>query len=296
MNHIVKRINDLEILEKPDAKYSIWIPDRGICLMDDFNTIEDAVSIARSIKEYTQKCKKYLALSAPAKPLLIDFWMTMEEHDLRARKHFSIYGTAPKIMKNERGIPFLSFEEGEMFQFENGERIPFTPMEKNALGDHFTLEEVMLDVLERLSRNETDVLIPLYCCAEANAYVSVFRRYIAANAERKIPFFIPFDNRLLHLVCATPRFLFYDDYLMMPVMFRTSDGTVISNNEFADIGFLDISNNIQKGTDKELAYNTFPIKSLSDFVSSNFGSLSPKISFYPNREVEAMDDCDELPF
>lgn len=296
MNHVVRRINNLEILKKANEKYSIWIPDKEICLMDDFNTIEEAVSRTQSIKEYTQKCKNDLVLSAPEKPLLVDFWMTMEQHDLRERKHFSIYGTIPKIMMNEHGIPFLSFEKGEMFQFENGERIPFTPMEKNALGDRFTLEEVMLDVLERLARNETDVFIPCHCCNMVNTYVSIFRKYIAANAEREIPFFIPFENRLLHLVYATARFLFYDDHLAMPVMFRTSDGTVVSDTEFADIGFLSVADDVQKGTDRELTYKAFPITPLSDFVLSNFGPLSSKPIPRPNWAVEITEDCDELPF
>lgn len=45
----------------------------------------------------------------------------------------------------------------------------------------------------------------------------------------------------------------------MPVMFRTDDGTLISNNEFADIGLCDSEQHVEEGTEQLLPFTEYSL-------------------------------------
>ena len=80
--------------------------------------------------------------------------------------------------------------------------------------------------------------------------------------------------------------------LDMPIMFRTDDGTLISNNEFADIGLFNSKQCVQDGTERILPFTEYE----SDMVST--WNLEKKA--YPDSLLDAFEDEDEqedeLPF
>lgn len=53
--------------------------------------------------------------------------------------------------------------------------------------------------------------------------------------------------------------MYYTDSNDKPVMFRTDDGTLISNNEFADIGLCDSEQNVEEGTEQLLPFTMYSL-------------------------------------
>lgn len=100
----------------------------------------------------------------------------------------------------------------------------------------------------------------------------------------------------MKLEFATDRFLYYDDELEMPVMFRTEDGTLVSNNEFSEIGYLDSLDAIELGEESVLAFEAPPVQSVREFVSSHFPDAEK--DEMPELAISAvpLDDDDILPF
>ena len=228
--------------------------------------------------------------------LLLDFWMQYEEKGRCARKRFTLYGDTPEIRLNLNALPYIHIQNGKMFEIENGNAQPFTPRLKINTGKPFSVEEVLQDVVMRLARNETGVMDPVFVNEVVKTYAEAFHKTIAAHQGRNIPYYILFDKRFLKLEFATDRFLYYDDELEMPVMFRTEDGTLVSNNEFSEIGYLDSLDAIELGEESVLAFEAPPVQSVQEFVSSHFPNAEK--DEMPELAISAvpLDDDDILPF
>lgn len=56
---------------------------------------------------------------------------------------------------------------------------------------------------------------------------------------------------------ATNEFLYYEDSNYMPLMFRTVDGTLVSDNEFADMGLYESEENVENGTEHILPFTDY---------------------------------------
>ena len=56
-------------------------------------------------------------------------------------------------------------------------------------------------------------------------------------------------------------------------MFRTDDGTLVSDNEFADIGFTESEQNVEDGTEHLLAFTDYDLESVFD--SEGGGDMEP---------------------
>lgn len=56
---------------------------------------------------------------------------------------------------------------------------------------------------------------------------------------------------------ATDRFLYYLYEYEGILMFRTEDGTVVSDNEFAEMGYWESKENVEKGTEHILAFTEY---------------------------------------
>lgn len=202
--------------------------------------------------------------------LLLDFWMQCEEKGARTKKRFTLHGEEPELRLDLDGLPYIRIRHGSLFEIE-GENIHlFTPRAKNETGEPFSVREVLQDVLQRLARNETGILEPVYVSEIVKTYVGAFRKAIAAHQGRDIPYYIIFDGRFLKLEFATDRFLYYDDNLEMPVMFRTEDGTLVSNNEFAEIGYYQSLDAIEQEEEAALTLKPQSEWSLQEFVTNCF--------------------------
>ena len=72
-----------------------------------------------------------------------------------------------------------------------------------------------------------------------------------------IPYFIFHSGDMARLAYATNEFLYYEDSNGMPLMFRTDDGTLVSDNEFADMGLYESEENVENGTEQILPFTDY---------------------------------------
>lgn len=228
--------------------------------------------------------------------LLLDFWMQYEEKGERTRKRFMLYGDAPEFRLDQNSLPHLHIQNGRIIEIRNGCARPFTPRPKNSTGEPFSAEDVLQDVMMRLARNETGIMEPVFLSEVVKTYMEAFHKAIAAHQGRDIPYYIVFDGRFLRLMFATNRFLYYDDELEMPVMFRTEDGTLVSDNEFSEIGYLDSLDAIERGEELALPFELQPEQSVQEFMARHFPGAEKDETPEPSSSAVPMDDDDILPY
>ena len=65
------------------------------------------------------------------------------------------------------------------------------------------------------------------------------------------------DGDIARLAYATNEFLYYEDSNYMPLMSRTVDGTLVSDNEFADMGLYESEENVENGTEHILPFTDY---------------------------------------
>lgn len=232
--------------------------------------------------------------------LLLDCWIHYTEKEVQVKKRFTLHGDRPQLCVNRENIPYIKVENGQIFEINGEDATPFTPFPKNAQDEPFSVMEVLQDLLMRLSRNETGVVEPLFISEIVHVYISAFHSTIAAHQDRDIPYYIVFDNRFLKLAFGTDRFLYYDDSLAMPVMFHTKDGTLVANNEFADIGYYNSLDAVLKGSETPLDIKVYPDLDAQEFVSRRFygqvdADAIPDDSHNPPEEETIVEE-DDLPF
>ena len=81
-------------------------------------------------------------------------------------------------------------------------------------------------------------------------------------------------------------------------MIRTTDGSIVSNNEFANIGFYQSLDAVQEGKEKQVIFTKLPCVNMSSFVEKYFG-LSAPVSAHSQLLVfdsSVSENADELPF
>lgn len=231
--------------------------------------------------------------------LLLDFWINVTVERVKRHVHLVMYGDNPRIALNSSETPVVAFDNGMMYEIVGGKENPFVPKRKVFSKERFTFEEVMLDILQRITRNETGAFEVVYMCDTVKRFVLPFEEKANTSLVRHIPFRILFDNRLLELQFATDKFLYYDDRLAMPVMIRTSDGSVVSNDEFAEIGFYQSLEAIKSGEEKQMLFTRTPSESMEDFVKKYYDlSVSEHTSnqFLAHKNIGHDEAIDELPF
>ena len=114
-------------------------------------------------------------------------------------------------------------------------------------------DAVQIDRAE-ISRYETGKLPVHYVCPELQEFFDELKKYPAISGERTIPYFIFHGGDIAKLAYATNEFLYYEDSNYMPLMFRTVDGTLVSDNEFADMGLYESEENVENGTEHILPF------------------------------------------
>ena len=188
--------------------------------------------------------------------------------------------------------PHYFFENTQVYKEIDGVVSPFPITAVTWYGCQLTADHALEDVVERITRNETGKLTVREVCPELQEFLDEFNKYPAISGERTIPYFILLDGDIARLAYATNRFLYYADGNNMPIMFRTDDGTLISNNEFADIGLFNSKQCVQDGTERILPFTEYE----SDMVST--WNLEKKA--YLDSLLDAFEDEDEqedeLPF
>lgn len=156
------------------------------------------------------------------------------------------------------------FENIQVYKETDGVVSPFHITGVAWAGYQLTADHALRDVLGRMSRNETGKLTVHYVCPEIQAFLDVFKKYPAIHGERTIPYFIFHSGEIARLSYATNEFLYYlvdDDMLLM---FRTNDGTLVSDNEFAGIGLCESEQNVEDGMEHILPFTDYDIENVFD--------------------------------
>ena len=100
------------------------------------------------------------------------------------------------------------------------------------------------------------------------------------------------DGDIARLAYATNWFLYYADGNNMPIMFRTDDGTLISNNEFADIGLFNSKQCVQDGTERILPFTEYESDMVSAWNLEKQAYLDSLLDAFEDEDEQE----DELPF
>ena len=231
------------------------------------------------------------------KMLLLNFWTNIRWKDVKGHFRFRVYGNNPFLVLNLDNVPYLIFNDGDMVQVVDGKEEPFTLRVKDDAGNRFTPQDVVQDCMERSARNETDGFEVEYACDLIQAYINAFKETVAnSSLVRIIPYFIIFNDRLLKLSYATDKFLFYDDMLEMPVMFRTIDGSLVSNNEFAEIGFWQTVDAVQEKEEKQLEIRQYPDMTMEEFVNKHFPDAIRAADHQADTSAPDEEDAMDLPW
>lgn len=150
-----------------------------------------------------------------------------------------------------------NFENTQVYKEADGVVSPFPITAVNWAGDHLTSDDALSDMIGRISRNETGTLTVHYICPELQEFFDELKKYPAINSERMVPYFIFHRDDIARLAYATNEFLYYEDSNGMPLMFRTDDGTLVSDNEFADMGLYESEENVENGTEHTLPFTDY---------------------------------------
>lgn len=149
------------------------------------------------------------------------------------------------------------FDNTQVYKETDGIVSPFQITAVAWAGYQLTADHALNDVIGRISRNETGKLAVHYICPELQEFFNVLKKYPAISGERTIPYFIFHRGDIAKLAYATNEFLYYVDSSDMPLMFRTDDGTLVSDNEFADIGLCESEENVENGTEQILSFTDY---------------------------------------
>ena len=149
------------------------------------------------------------------------------------------------------------FENAQVYKETDGIVSPFQITAVAWAGYQVTADHALNDVIGRISRNETGTLAVHYICPELQSFFDELKKYPAINGERTVPYFIFHSGDMARLAYATNEFLYYEDSNGMPLMFRTDDGTLVSDNEFADMGLYESEENVENGTEQILPFTDY---------------------------------------
>ena len=156
------------------------------------------------------------------------------------------------------------FENTQIYKETDGIVSPFQITAVAWAGYQLTADHALRDVIGRISRNETGKLTVHYVCPELQEFLDMFKKYPAIHGERTIPYFIFHRGDVARLCYATNEFLYYVGDDDMPLMFRTDDGTLVSDNEFAEIGLCESEQNVEDGTEHLLPFTGYDLESAFD--------------------------------
>ena len=167
-----------------------------------------------------------------------------------------------KKTDNDRGCQWLrrildDIRVHNVYKETDGVLSPFVIKAVNWYGVRQTPDDALKDVAGRITRNETGMLTVNDIWPELKEALDEFKKYPAITGDRIFPYFIYYGGDIAKLDYATDRFLYYLYEYEGILMFRTEDGTVVSDNEFAEMGYWESKENVEKGTEHILAFTEY---------------------------------------
>ena len=149
------------------------------------------------------------------------------------------------------------FENAQIYKETDGAVSQFQITAVAWEGYQLTADHALNDVIGRISRNEIGKLTVHCVCPELQEFFDELKKYPAISGDRTIPYFIFHRGDIARLAYAPNEFLYYADSNDMPLMFRTVDGTLVSDNEFADMGLYESEENVENGTEHILPFTDY---------------------------------------
>lgn len=221
--------------------------------------------------------------------------MKILDFDLES-SHFIIEADVSPRQKADDGMECqwlkYNFENTQIYKETDGVVSPFQITAVAWAGYKLTADDALKDVIGRISRNETGKLTVHDVCPELQEFLGVFKKYPAISGERTIPYFIFHDGDIAKLAYATNEFLYYEDSNYMPLMFRTVDGTLVSDNEFADMGLYDSEQRVEEGTEYLLPFTEYESDILNTWKLEKEAYLDSLLDTFEDEDEQE----DELPF
>ena len=167
-----------------------------------------------------------------------------------------------KKMDKDRGCQWLrrildDTKVYNVYKEKDGVLSPFVIKAVNWYGVRQTPDDALKDVAGRITRNETETLTVNDIWPEFKEALDEFKKYPAITGDRIVPYFIYYGGDIAKLDYATDRFLYYLYEYEGILMFRTEDGTVVSDNEFAEMGYWESKENVEKGTEHILPFTEY---------------------------------------
>lgn len=187
---------------------------------------------------------------------LMDFWIKNpgECHE----RHFCIDAESLAIGHDEFGNVLLDVSFPVVYEYIEGEKQEFIITTVDWAGRRLNTLDAFNDIISRLSRNETGWMRINDLDISLRNLVETFHRHSALTWEgRNIPYFILFDGYMAALAFATNQFLYYENEMGDILMFGTSDGALISDNEFAEIGFEESQEMSADGQETVLSFTKY---------------------------------------
>ena len=167
-----------------------------------------------------------------------------------------------KKTDNDRGCQWLrhildDIRVHNVYKETDGVISPFVIKAVNWYGVRQTPDDALKDVAGRITRNETGTLTVNNIWPELKQALDEFKKYPAITADRITPYFIYHRGDIAKLDYATDRFLYYQYSCEGLLMFRTEDGAIVSDNEFAEMGYWESKENVEKGTEHILPFTDY---------------------------------------
>ena len=167
-----------------------------------------------------------------------------------------------KKTDNDRGCQWLrrildDIRVHNVYKETDGVLSPFVIKAVNWYGVRQTPDDALKDVAGRITRNETGMLTVNDIWPELKEALDEFKKYPAITGDRIVPYFIYYGGDIAKLDYATDRFLYYLYEYEGLLIFRTEDGTIVSDNEFAEIGYWNSKENVEKGIERLLPFTEY---------------------------------------
>lgn len=187
-----------------------------------------------------------------------------DEQPIGTKERFCIYGTCTwDEIEGMDDIPFQypEFDDLCATQVLDGKEIPYTP-KGASYSRKFNVDDMITSALAtEIWGATTETYLTLYLGKDLRKLIDFYRsdeKYVLSAADRKIYKYILASDLSyqLKLDLVTDKYIYYSNEGIVYAL-STSNHHLMSDNEFADIGYWHSVENIRNGTEK-LLWGTMP--------------------------------------
>ena len=169
-------------------------------------------------------------------------------------RYFEFEGNIEFEDTGNQDCPYVNFYELEIYEIKGEHREKFEPQGYTWSGAEIDCYYAINDVLGRYSRNESGGFVMLFLCDSLKELYDKYKEDIAITiGDLHVPKKILFGSGpdIYDLALVTDKYIYYayeDQFLMLD----SKDGTIISDNYFAEVGCWNSLEEIHKGNEQLL--------------------------------------------